>query len=196
MNRRVKKVLFLKEICIMKLLISMLIILFLFTGCLTVEKVEVVFNITPSGGEYWARHTGWKSSESGPEKIEKEFKKLIKRFGKKGEGLETELSIKGLYLLYKKMYVKNEKIITEYKGHMAIGTGFAAENFALVNNEIIHILRAGNDVDLDTNGKVYKTEKNTIITWPADTKKLTWTYTDPKITSAKNNLVALYNKWK
>jgi len=162
------------------------------SGCLIKEKEEVKIKLTPSGGEFWVTQTGWKSSEEEENKILKDFDNLMTKYEK--DGLEKENAEIGIYILDKRIYLNNDKIITEYHGLVPSGSLAYLYLFKEANEEIIHVVDSPTDTEIKTNGEILKTKKNTIIIWPSNTKELTWSYTDNENVNKKNNLVVLFKK--
>lgn len=173
------------------LFLTAVLALFL-SGCLISEKEEVKIKLTPSGGEIWITETGWKSDEEEKNKILEDFDNLMNKYEK--NELEKELGEIGIYILDKKIYLKNDKIITEYHGLLPRGSLGYLDAFKEANEEIIHVVDAPTDAEIKTNGEILKTKKNTIIIWPSNTKELTWNYTNNKNMNKKNNLVVLFKQ--
>ena len=181
----------------MKMLrIAMFLILPLLSGCLLYEKQEVDISLTETGGDFWVRHTGWKSSDDDAEKITKDFDELIKKYGPDEKGLEEELSNEGIYLLEKKIYLQDGKINTEYHGLAPYGSPAFQAKFRLMNDEILYVVDAPEKWKVESNGRVYSTEKNSVITWPKDEKSLTWTVMDNSKDKKKDNLIKLFAEWQ
>ena len=121
---------------------AVVLILPFLTGCLIHEKEEVDISLTASGGDFWVRQSGWKSSEEDAEKIRKDFDDLIGKFSPDEKGLEEELSKNGIYLLEKKIYLQDGKISTEYHGLAPVGSIAFLLNFKEHNGEWVHVLDA------------------------------------------------------
>jgi len=179
-----------KELVVRNILIFTVVLAVLLSGCLIKEKEEVKIKLTPSGGEIWVTQTGWKSSEEEDNKILEDFDKLINKYEK--DELEKELGEIGIYILDKRIYLKNDKIITEYHGLFPSGSLAYLHSFKEANEEIIHVVDSPTDAEIKTNGEILKTKKNTIIIWPSSTKELEWSYTDNENMNKKNNLVVLF----
>jgi hypothetical protein len=177
----------------MRNLVAFTAVLALFlSGCLIKEKEEVKIKLTPSGGEIWVTETGWKSSEEEENKILEDFDKLMNKYEK--DELEKELGEFGIYILDKRIYLDNDKIITEYHGLFPSGSLAYLHSFKEANDEIIYVMDSPTDAEIKTNGEILKTKKNTIIIWPSNTKELTWSYTDNENMNKKNNLSVLFKK--
>jgi hypothetical protein len=172
-------------------IIAVVLTLFL-SGCLVHEKKEVKIKLTPSGGEIWVTETGWKSTNEKEEDIQKDFEKLIKQYEK--DELEKEFADVGVYILDKKIYLKNNKITTEYHGLFPSGSVAYIYLFREANEEIIHVMDSPEDAEIETNGEIFKTKKNTIIVWPSDTRDLQWGYIDNECVNDEDNLTALFTK--
>jgi hypothetical protein len=182
-----------KKELVMRHIVLLTAVLALFlSGCLIKEKEEVKIKLTPSGGEIWVTETGWKSDNEEENKILEDFNKLMNQYEK--DELEKELGEFGVYILDKRIYLKNDKIITEYHGLLPKGSLGYLEAFKEANDEIIHVVDSPTDAEIITNGEILKTKKNTIIIWPSNTKELTWSYTNNENMNKKNNLVALFKK--
>ncbi len=162
------------------------------SGCLINEKEEVKIKLTPSGAEIWVTETGWKSSEEEENKILEDFDNLMNKY--ENDKLEKEFAEIGVYILDKRIYLNNDKIITEYHGLLPSGSLAYLYQFKEANEEIIHVVDSPTDTEIKTNGEVLKTKKNTIIIWPSNTKELAWSYTNNENMNKKNNLVVLFKK--
>jgi hypothetical protein len=108
--------------------------------------------------------------------------------------LDKEAAKLGVYILDKKIYLKDGKIVTEYHGLMPSGSMAYVSLFSQSNEEIIHVSEASKSAEIKTNGEIIKTKNNTIIIWPSSAKVLTWTYIDKEKMAKKDNLNALFEK--
>lgn len=180
---------------IMRKLVVLTAVLTLFlSGCLMYEKEEVKVKLTSSGAEIWVKETGWKSSSEDEKEILEDFKKLMDKYEK--DELEEELADFGVYLLDKRIYLQNGKITTEYHGLVPRGSIAYLSQFTESNEEIIHVMDSPIDAEIITNGEILKTQKNAIIVWPSNIKELTWSYTDNEKVNKKDNLTALFEKYR
>ncbi len=172
-----------------------LLCLTLLSGCLHSEKTESRLVLTPAGGEIHVTYSGWKSDETDPEKIKKDFEDLVEKFAT--PQYEKDLSDQGIYLLDKKIYLRTDgKINSEYRG---LVTQYALEhNLGLrrSNGERIFVQEMGMGAKVTSNGKILSTEKNTLIVWPesADTLTLSVVYDD--VIKLKDTLLPLYKAWE
>jgi hypothetical protein len=181
-----------KELAMRHMVLLAAVLSLFLSGCLISEKEEVKIKLTPSGGEIWVTETGWKSSEDEESKILEDFDKLMNQYEK--DELEEELGEFGVYILDKRIYLDNDKIVTEYHGLFPKGTLAYLQSFKEANEEIIYVMDSPTDAEIKTNGEILKTKKNTIIVWPSDTEELTWSSTNNENVNKKNNLVALFKQ--
>lgn len=178
-----------------KACLAMLMTLPVLTGCLIQERQEVRVQFTPGGAEVWVKESGWKSSEEETEKIKEDFDELIQKYTT--SDLEHVLSEHaGVYVLDKKIFLKGDKIHTEYHGLAAQGSLAMSGNFTKRNDEIVHVLNAPENAKVESNGKIFRTDKNIVLTWPEVSKTLTWSYVDEAAVKKADNLLKLYKAWE
>lgn len=177
-----------------KMVVLTAVLTLFLSGCLIHEKEEVKIKLTPGGGEIWVIKTGWKSSNEEESKILEDFDNLIKKYEK--DGLEKDLAQIGVYILDKKIYLQNGKIITEYHGLLPSGSIAYLSQFKEANEEIIHVMESPKDVEIETNGEIFKTQNNTIIVWSSNIKELTWSYSDNETMNKKDNLTVLFERYR
>ena len=164
------------------------------SGCLIKEKEEVKIKLTPGGGEIWVTETGWKSSQEEEKGILEDFDKLVNKYEK--DELEKDFAEIGVYILDKRIYIENDKIITEYHGLLPSGSIAYLLLFKEANEEIIHVMDSPKDAEIITNGEILRTQKNTIIVWPSNIEELTWSYIDNEKMNKPDNLTELFKKHK
>ena len=63
------------------------------------------------------------------------------------------------------------------------------------NDERFILLDIGPDMEIETNGKVYRSEQNALLVWPADKKKLKIKKTVKDYDSVGFSIYDYYKKW-
>ena len=155
--------------------------------------MDVKLQFTPSGAEVTIKQSGWKSSESDAEKIKKDFEELISDH----EQAERKMSENmGLYLTDKKIFLKDNKIHTEYRGLASMHSVQNQMNLKESNEEWILVQPLAAGVKVESNGKILRTDKNAVLAWPKDAATLTLAIIDENTIRRKDNLLDLYKSWE
>ncbi len=130
------------------------------------------------------------STATDPAEVKKDFEQLIHDW--KGDEYLTEQAKHGFDIKDRKVFIRGNKIM----GQVTLTTKNLEEqfHFFVMNGERIMLLDGiGQPGYFETNGKVLKTGKNTLIIWPEGTKELYWRESAAQLSEAfhKNQSVML-----
>ncbi len=178
-----------------KLVFIPIIILLIISGCLTYETAEIRITFNENShtdGTIEVIYSNIRTSEAELTDQKKDFEELIGHYISDKFLLDNMAD--GVYVKERELFEKNGILIGKYSG---IFRNFKFDNEPLKssNEEYIILIDAESDGLVETNGKVVKSEKNIIISWPIDQKELYWKL---KMTDGNeiNPLVDMFRKWK
>ena len=150
-------------------LISVIITIFLISGCLTYSSVkyEIVFNEELTGGVVKVTFTDLKTTEEDTAKQRKDFLNLVELLFEDDFLLDN--IEEGIYIKERDLFVDNEKLNVTYSGIFR-SSKLAEKDMRTTENE--RILRFDkNEGDVaSSNGKVVETKDSFIFSWPKDLK--------------------------
>jgi hypothetical protein len=152
--------------------ISMIFFIFLLNGCLTYHIVEYTIDYADdfNSGKFSVKYTDIRSSESEPEKQKKDFDELLELY--EGDMFLLDQVDEGIYVKERKLYEKDGKIYGSYSGifqKMKIDDN----EMKVRNDERYILLDISAAEDIETNGKIYRSENNALLVWPNHQKHLT-----------------------
>lgn len=173
--------------------VFILLVLFL-SGCVYPERKEYKVQLTAKGGEFWAKEYGWKSDETEKEKIQKDFDGLVAPHT--GDKDDEEASQQGIYILDRKIYLKDGKINTELHGLITWHALEKVVGLRLSHGERIFVEPIWKGARVQCNGKVLTTENNAVLIWPESAKTLMVSIVYEDILKNDNNLLMLYKAWE
>lgn len=171
-----------------------LLFVFVLTGCLYPERKEYRVQLTARGGEFWSKEYGWKSDETEKEKIQKDFDGLVAPHT--GDKDDEEASRQGIYILDRKIYLKDGKVNTESHGLITWHALEQVVGLRLSHGERMFVEPIWKGARVECNGKVMVTDNNAVLVWPEDQKTLTVSVVYGDILKKDNNLLALYKTWE
>lgn len=163
------------------LLIALLAI-FVMSGCLFIEAVEVRIRFPGKDQppEVTLIYHNISSDAENQEKLQKDFEELLEYWQSKKDS--TELAEDGLLLQHRDIDIIEGKLQVKTQ---ALLTGTISEAFGEGGQSMIEagissngeriLIMDGKEADVTaTNGKVFKTGKNYIVVWPEDLTEIYW----------------------
>ena len=174
-------------------LLSVIITIFLISGCLTYSSVkyEIVFNEDLTGGTVKVTFFDLKSTEADTAKQRKDFLSLVELLFEDDFLLDN--IEEGIYIKERDMYVENGKLNVTYGGIFR-SSKLAEKDMRTTENE--RILRFDkNKGDVATsNGNVVETEDSFIFSWPKDLKNPEFKIN--RKMEESYSMLDYYNEWK
>ena len=167
----------------------------LVNGCLTYHVVEYTIDYADdfNSGFFSVVYTDIRSSETEEEEKKKDFNELIELY--EGDMFLLDQVDEGVYVKERQLYEKDGKLIGSYSGIFQ-RIKIDDNEINTRNDERYILLDIGPDMEIETNGKVYRSEHNALLVWPVDKKKLKI----KKIVKDYNNvgysIIDYYKKWK
>lgn len=163
-------------------------------GCLTFHSqvVEIRFADDFETGEITVRFTDLRSDETTPEKQQEDFAILVKNLNS-DEMLLDELE-NGIYVKQRRLFEENGVLNGEYAG---VFRDLQLDDTELKtqNDERVLILEADDEIRIETNGRMVRTDGNIIIAWPKDQQEISWKYINLNYEKA-HSLVNYYREWR
>ncbi len=175
--------------------------MFLFVGCWDFESTETRVIVGEEGAptRIIMKLINFSSDAEEDDKIKKDFDEFVEAF--MGDSFLTEWG-KGTAVKDREIYIENDQVIAKFE----LVTKKLDEElkFIVANGERIVVFDEeffGGDSLIETNGKIFKTEENTLIVWSEDEKELFWKTTgeEPKSETFFNNvpkIASIYRDWK
>jgi hypothetical protein len=178
-----------------KLICTGLILLFLsFSGCLWYQVTEYIIRYADdlSSGTITVRYHNIMTGENDPIKQKEDFDELLKMLN--GDGFLLDQMKAGIYVQERSLVEENGQLNAYYSGIFRDLT-IEDEKTSIQNNERIIILSNDDKEKIESNGKIIKSEENTILTWPKEQRDI---YI--KVTSTVSDtlypLIKYYQDWK
>lgn len=153
-------------------LVTMIAVLALVVGCYFPETIEtrIVFNPNDLPTLVINYHN-ISSSDEKREELKKSFDEMIGDLY--GEKYLVDSAEKGLLIRKRYLYVENDQLHAEIVGDAKMLEELYAifagkdERFMIYDGDDTYEL-------VETNGKVVKTDRNTVIVWPEEMKEIYW----------------------
>jgi len=165
-----------------KFICTGLILFFVFfSGCLWYQVTEYIIHYSDdlNSGTITVRYNNIMSSEKEQTKQKDDFNELLKMLNE--DGFLLDQMKEGIYVQERRLVEENGRLNAYYKGIFRNLT-IDDEQSSIQNNERIIILSNKDKEKIESNGKVIKSEENTILTWPKEQRdiyiKVTSTETD------------------
>ncbi|MFC2088219.1 hypothetical protein ACFLSX_01330 [Calditrichota bacterium] len=174
---------------------TLIILVLIISGCLTYQTAEFRLRFNDNSrteGTIEAVYYNIETSEVILKDQQQDFRELIEHY--QGDKFLLDNISDGIYIKERELYEKNGILIGGYKGIFR-NLKFDNEPLKFTNDEFMMIIDTENDDIIETNGKIIKSEKNIIITWPKDQKELYWKLKmtgDPTTYS----LIDMFREWK
>jgi len=166
---------------------------FLLNGCLTYKSIEyrISFNERFDQGTVTVHYKDISSSEEEVKKRESDFNDLIELL------FEEEFLLdnveEGIYVKDRKLWEENGKLHATFSG---IFSELKVDGEALkVQNEERVLFLKNEGTKIESDGKVFESEKNIVIVWPKDQREISWKLIEDDVEST-HSLLDFYNKWK
>jgi hypothetical protein len=114
-------------------------------------------------------YTDIRSSETEVKKQKKDFDELIELY--QDDMFLLDQVDEGIYVKERKLYEKNGMLVGSYSG---IFQKIQIDNneMKVRNDERYILLDISPNENIETNGKVYRSENNALVVWPKDQKQL------------------------
>lgn len=165
------------------------------SSCLTYRVVEytIEYSDTFNSGEIRVHYTDIRSSETEETKREKDFIELIDLI--ENDKFLLDQIEEGVYVKDRRLFEQNGQINAEYFG---IFDNFKIEGdeLKLENEERILLLSINEGEEIESNGKIYRSEHNVLLVWPKDQKILKFKKTLKNYDAQTYSLIDYYNDWK
>jgi hypothetical protein len=175
--------------------ICSIVLIFFLNGCLTYHVVEftIDYNDDFNSGYLTVSYSDIRSSETDTLKQQKDFEELIELY--KGDIFLLDQVDEGLYVKERKLYEKNGKLYGSYSGifqKLKIDDG----GLQTRNDERYILIDIGPDMELESNGKVYRSDYNALVVWPTDQKKLKIRKIVKDYDNVGYSILENFKKWK
>ncbi len=163
-------------------------------GCLTFHSQQVIIRFADDfeTGEITVRFTDLRSDETIPEKQQEDFALLVKNLDS-DEMLLDELE-NGIYVKQRRLYEENGALHGEYSGVFR-DLKFGDSELRTQNDERVLIVEADEEIGIETNGKMVRTDGNIVITWPKDQQELSWKLINLNYEKA-HSLLSYFRQWR
>jgi len=157
-----------------KLLLSLSLVT-MFFGCIISEEIETKIQLNADGKTASAviEYKNISSGEAEPADVQKDFNNLIEDW--QGDQYLLDRAEEGLFIKNREVFIRDGKIVGRVTGIMKDVDKLYS--FWVSHNERIMIFETESDNDyelVETNGKILKTDKNTLIIWPDTASELRW----------------------
>jgi hypothetical protein len=172
----------------------LLIVIFLFQSCLTYRAVtyKINFNERFDHGTVNVDYKDIRSSEKEPKKQEEDFKEAVRLLFEDDFLLDNVEE--GIYVKDRKLWEDNGILKASFSGIFK-ELNVDGNKLDVQNDERILFINES-DVDVESNGKVLKSDKNIVLIWPKDQRELTWTMKDIDTAKDTYSLIDYYRSWK
>ena len=144
----------------------------LFASCYFPEVIEtrIIFEADKSP-TVMINYQNISSAEEEEQEIKESFDDLVKDFY--GDDFLVEKASEGLAVRKRQLFIKNDQLHAEVIGDAEdLGRLY---NFIEIDQERILVYDGDDTYELlETNGKVVKTDRNTLVVWPIESKTIYW----------------------
>jgi hypothetical protein len=146
---------------------SVLLLLFLFNGCLMYETVEyrVKLNSDGKSGTLSINYTNIQSSETEPGKQNEDFEELLSKW--KGDKYLLERMNDGVYIKKRDLKLSHGILVWHEDG---IFSDVQKMKDGISYEDTTHISLAKDETVLSTNGVVLISKDSTVVVWPPHTR--------------------------
>jgi hypothetical protein len=177
------------------LLLSLAFSIILINGCLTYHVVEYTIDYADdfNSGHFTVKYIDIRSSETEQEKQKKDFDELIEIY--EDDMFLLDQVDEGIYVKDRQLYEKDGKIFGSYSGIFQ-KIKIDDNEIQTRNDERFILLDIGPNMEIETNGKVYRSEYNALVVWPTDKKKLKIKKTVKDYDNVGYSILDYYTKWK
>jgi len=100
----------------------------------------------------------------------------------------------GVYVKERKLYEKDGKLYGSYSGIFQ-KIKIDDNDMQTRNNERFLLVDIGPDMELESNGKVYRSDYNALIVWPTETRKLIIRKTVKDYDNRGYSILDYYKNW-
>ncbi len=174
--------------------IPIIFAIIILNGCLTYHIVEYTIDYADdfNSGHFTVKYSDIRSSEKEVEKQKQDFDELIELYT--GDNFLLDQVDEGIYVKDRKLYEKEGKLFGSYSG---IFQKLEIDNNEMKtrNDERYILLDIGPDMEIETNGKVYRSEQNALFVWPIDKKKLKIKKTVKNYDNVGFSILKYYKEW-
>jgi hypothetical protein len=166
----------------------------LFQSCLTYKSItyHVNFNERFDHGTITVDYEDICSSEKEIAKREQDFNEVVKLLFEDDFLLDNVEE--GIYVKERKLWEDNGILKATFSGIFK-DLKIDENKLDVQNDERILFINESN-VDIESNGKVLKSDKNFVLIWPKDQRELIWTMKDSNSDQETYSLINYYRKWK
>jgi uncharacterized surface protein with fasciclin (FAS1) repeats len=174
---------------------SMIIFIILLNGCLTYHVVEYTIDYADdfNSGKFSVTYSDIRSSEGEEEKQEKDFDELIDLY--QGDMFLLDQVDEGIYVKERKLSEKDGKIFGSYSGIFQ-KLRIDDNEMKVRNDERYILLDISQNENIETNGKVYRSENNALLVWPKDQKQLEIKKIVQDYDNVGHSILDYYKNWK
>ncbi len=156
------------------------------TGCYFSETVETRITLNDKASPkatVLIEYANISSGEAKLDDVKKDFDQLIKDW--QGDEYLLDRAQEGMVVKNRELFIRDGKIVGRVAGIMKDIDDMY--KFWEIDGEKIMLFEDGDDYEIvETNGKILKTDKNTLIVWPEDTAELRWTQRLSEITKSES----------
>jgi hypothetical protein len=144
-------------------------------GCLEVDRLEVRirYDERAEPTELAITYTNLSSSADDPKELDGDFEAILTAW--KGDKYLVERAEKGLVVKDRRVYIEGGRLqAREVLLPLPGAEEIAAEDMVVVGGERLVVLSRSEGKVIETDGKVFETERNTVIAWPEDQREIYW----------------------
>jgi hypothetical protein len=176
------------------LLIPIIFAIIFLNGCLTYHVLEYTIEYADdfNSGQLLVKYSDIRSSETEVEKQKQDFDELIELY--KGDIFLLDQVNEGLYVNDRKLYEKDGILFGSYSGIFQT-LKIDGNELNTRSEERFILLDIGPDMEIETNGKVYRSEHNALLVWPIDKKKLKIKKTVRDYDNVGFSILKYYKEW-
>ena len=166
----------------------------IFSSCLTYKTIQYTIDFTDNfdRGTITVAYADIRSSEKEKEKQIEDFDDLI-RYYQDDELLLDQVN-KGVYVKEIKLFEEDNKIMGYFSGIFQ-KLKIEDSEMKVRNGERFILLDISESEEVETNGKVYRSEKTALVVWPIDQKHLMIKKTVQDYDNISYPIIEYYHDW-
>lgn len=174
-------------------MISLVVIFF--SSCLTYRSIEYAIDFTDNfnQGTVTVKLIDLGSSETVEEKQKKDFNELLEIY--QDDIFLLDAANEGIYIKERKLYEEGGKLVGSYSGIFQ-KLEIDDNELKVRDGERYVLVDISPSEDIESNGKVYRSENNALLVWPEDQKYLTFKKINRDDKKVGYSLLDYYKNWK